>query len=116
MVLQSLAIYAGDDKTYVCYVKDRCLNPIDISNATCYFTVKVRKDDTAPTIQKSTAVSGEGEIGAANKGEMYFYLVPADTSGLEIRQYVFDIKVVLSSGKVYTVAEGILNLNEPVSL
>jgi uncharacterized protein YlzI (FlbEa/FlbD family) len=45
---------------------------------------------------------------------MFFYLVPADTVSLEIRQYVYDVKVTLLTGKKYTVLEGVINLLEPV--
>jgi len=117
MVLQSLSLFAGNDKTYVCYVKDRCLSAIDLTGAIGVLTAKMSKDDSVAVFQKRTDVAGEGEIGAANKGEMYFYLVPADTSTLETgRQYVFDIKVQVGSGKVYTVAEGTILLKQPVNL
>ena len=42
------------------------------------------------------------------------YLVPADTSALDIRQYVFDVRVTLATGKVYTVLDGTIDLQQPV--
>jgi len=114
MVSKNLELFKGNNKQYVCYVKDRQLQPIDISNGVCYFTAKEDRSDPTPVIEKSTNVPGEGQIGAANKGEFYFYLVPADTSSLEQNQYFFDVTVVLSSGKLYTVAQGMLYVKDPI--
>jgi len=113
-VFQNITLYAGDDKTYVIYVKDRDLNPVDITGATAVLTIKETKSGSA-LIQKSTANADEGQIGAANKGEIYFHIVPDDTKDLDIMQYVFDVRVTMSSGKIYTVIEGTINLKEPVN-
>jgi len=115
MAYKNLDLYKGNNKQYVCYVKDRTLTAIDISNAVCTLTVKREKSDVSPTFQKSTNVPGEGEIGAANKGEFYFYIVPADTTSLETRQYVFDIKIAMPTATLYTVAEGVIYMREPVN-
>jgi len=116
MEFKSLQLFAGNDKTYVCYAKTRCLDPIDITGGVAVLSLKRDRDDTAFVLQKRTDVAGEGEIGAANKGEFYFYIVPADTTGWEYRQYPFDIKLQDASGKVYTVAHGVIELQEPVNL
>lgn len=109
-----LTLSLGDSKQYVCYVKDRNLNPINISNAVCY--LKVWEDTTqAPIITKATNVSGEGLIGAADKGEFYFYLVPADTENLSAQQYPYEISVDIN-GNHYTVSQGIINMeSHPVT-
>lgn len=112
---ESFDIYAGNNRQLRVLVRDDDLNVIDITGATGVFTVKTTKSATSASIQKSTAVSGEGQIGAADEGEMFFFLVPADTSSLDIRQYVFDVKVTLSNGKAYTVVEGVVNLIEAVN-
>ena len=115
VVFQNLTLYAGDNKTYVIYVKDRDLNEVDLTGATGVFTMKETKDDAVASVSKSTAVAGEGEIGAANHGEMYFYLVPDDTKDLDIRQYVFDFRVTLANSKTYVVLEGTINLLQSVN-
>lgn len=114
MAFKNFTLYAGNSKTYVTYVKDRWLNPIDVQNAIGTMTVKVNKDDVTPLIQKHTNVSGEGAIGTHEAGEMYFYFVQADTISLSPRQYVFDVKVQLN-GKTYTVAEGVINILQAVN-
>jgi len=112
---QNLDLYADNNKTYHIYVKDRNLEPIDLTGATCVLTVKDEKGGTT-VIQKSTAVAGQGEIGAPDQGEAYFYIVPADTSALAYQQYVYDVKVTLANTKTYTVLEGIINLLQPVNV
>jgi len=113
MPYEKIEIYADNNRTLRVYVKDEDLNVIDLTGATAVMTVRETKDDPV-VFTKSTAVSGEGQIGAADEGEIFFYLVPSDTASLDIRQYVFDVEVTLSSGKKYTVLEGIINLLQPV--
>jgi hypothetical protein len=109
-----IEMYADNNRTFRVYVKDGNLDIIDLTGATGVFTMKVTKQSTTPSVQKSTAVAGEGQIGAADEGEMFFFIVPADTSSLDIRQYVFDVSVTLANGKSYTVLEGTINLLQPV--
>ena len=108
-------LYANNNRRLRCYVRDGDLNIIDLTGATCVFTVKMSKSDTSPTIQKSTAVSGEGQIGSADQGECFFYILPTDTDSIDIAQYVYDVTVTLADGNSYTVVEGVLNLLEPVA-
>jgi len=112
-----LDIYAANDKTITVYVKDKDLNVINLAGARAVFTVRKTKDSPTVLIQKDTANPSEGEIGSPNWGEIFFYIVPADTSGLDQQEeYVFDVRVQVASGKVYTVLEGIMLLREPVNL
>lgn len=107
-------LYADSNRRLRCYIRDGNLNIINLTGATCVFTVKLTKDDASPTIQKSTAVPSEGQIGSADQGECFFYIVPADTSGLAICQYVYDVRVTLADGNTYTTVEGVVNLQQPV--
>lgn len=107
-------IYANNNRTIRLFVKDDDLNVIDLTAATAVLTVKRTKDATAVTFSKTTATPAQGAIGAADEGEAFFYILPADTASLTIGQYVFDVKVTLSSGKKYTVVEGLINLLQPV--
>lgn len=110
----SIDMYLSDNRTFRVFVKTPDLNVVDLTGATGVMTIKVDKSSSV-LIQKSTANASEGAIGAADEGEMFFYLVPADTSSLDARQYVFDVSVTLTNGKKYTVLEGVLNLDQPVS-
>jgi hypothetical protein len=111
----SMELYRDDDRRLRVYIRDGDLNIIDLTGATCLFTAKINKGDATPVIQKSTANPSEGIIGAADEGECFFFIVPADTENLDICQYVYDVRVTLSDGKTYTTVEGVLNLLEPVS-
>jgi hypothetical protein len=107
-------LYADNNRRLRVYIRDGDLNIVDLTGATCIFTVKMTKNDTSPTIQKSTAVSGEGQIGSPDQGECFFYILPSDTDSLAIAQYVFDVTVILADGNEYTSVEGVLNLLQPV--
>lgn len=105
---ESIDLYAGSDRTLRVYIKTPELNIVDLTGAIGLLTIKTDKDAT------TTILSRTGVLGATDEGEIFFYLVPADTSALAIRQYVYSIKIILSSGKVYTVLEGVINLLQPV--
>jgi len=105
---------SGDNRTIRLYVKNPDLDIVNLTGATCLFTVKTDKEISAITFQKSTAVSGQGEIGDIELGEVFFYIVPEDTESIDIRQYVFDIRVNLANGKTYTVLEGVIDLQKSI--
>ena len=107
-------LYANNDRTFRVFIKTPDLNIVNLTGAQGLFTVKTDKSSTSPVIQKSTLVGTQGAIGSPDQGEMFFYLVPSDTVNLDIRQYVFDVKAKLSTGKTYTVLEGVINLDQPV--
>jgi len=110
----SFDLYAGSDRRLRVYVKDMDLNIVNLTGAVCVFTMRHTKSEPI-VIQKSTAVPGEGQIGAADEGECFFFLIPADTSSLPICQYVFDVTVTLASGATYKgTVEGVVNLLQPV--
>ena len=111
---EPMDIYANNDRTLRVYVKTPDLNIVNMTGAQGLLTVKTDKDATASVITKTTASGTQGAIGSPDQGEMFFYIVPADTVSLSIRQYVYDVKVTLATGKKYTVMEGVINLLDPV--
>lgn len=110
----TIDLFADNDRQLRLLVRNGNLQIIDLTGATAVFTVKLRKSDTVPIFTKSTAIVGEGMIGAADEGEAFFFIEPSDTDSLDICQYVWDVTVTLSDGKVYTVSSGLLNLLQPV--
>lgn len=112
--MNSIDVYAGSNRTLRVYITDPDLKIVNLTGATGVFTVKEDKSDLFPTIQKSTAIAGQGQIGSPDQGEMFFFLVPEDTEDLDIQQYVYDVRLILPSGKSYTVMEGLINLLQPV--
>ena len=108
-----LSLYAGNDKTYVVYVTNKNKIPVDIEGGRAIFTFKKNKGGTV-LFTKDTDIPAEGEIGAGNKGQAYFYISPADTVGLDTEEeYVFDVTVTIS-GKLYTVLEGVIFVDKTV--
>ena len=104
-------LYINNDRTLRVFIKDEDLNIVDLTGCTLVLTARKEAGD-APVFTKSTAVAAEGAIGAADEGECFFYIIPADTASLE-GQYIFDIALTTAASKTYTVLEGILNLLEP---
>lgn len=111
----SLDLYQDNNRRLRVYIRDGDMNIVNLTGATCVLTVKLTKDDAIAVIQKSTSISGEGEIGSADQGECFFYIEPSDTSSLDIAQYVFDVSVTLSDGSYYTAIDGVLNLQQRVA-
>jgi hypothetical protein len=107
-------IYANNDRTLRVYVKTPDMNIVSMTGAQGLLTVKTDKDATTAVITKTTLDGTQGAIGSPDQGEIFFYLVPADTASLPIRQYVYDVRVTLLTGKKYTVLEGVINLLDPV--
>ena len=111
---QSIDLFANNDRTFRVFVKTPDLNIVNLTGAQGILTVKTDKCSPTVIFQKSTMVGTQGAIGSPDQGEMFFYIVPADTATLDIRQYVFDVRTTLSPGKSYTVLEGVINLDKPV--
>ena len=111
---EPMDIYANNDRTLRVYVKTPDMNIVNMTGAQGLLTVKTDKDATSAVITKTTLDGAQGAIGSPDQGEIFFYLVPADTASLPIRQYVYDVRVTLLTGKKYTVLEGVINLLDPV--
>lgn len=110
---ESIDMYAKNNRIFRVYVKDADLNIVNVAGSTGVWTFKKTKAD-APLFAKSTAIPAQGAIGSPDQGELIFYIVPADTVNLDIRQYVFDVRLTLPGGATYTVVEGVVNLLQPV--
>lgn len=111
---ETINMFAGSDRTFRVFIKTPDLNIVNLTGAQGLLTVKKDKSDSVASITKSTLSGTQGQIGSPDQGEMFFYLVPSDTSSLDVRQYVYDVRLTLSSGKTYTVLEGVMNLEESV--
>lgn len=109
MTFQNLFLYAGNDKEYIVYVKDRDLVPIDLTGASAVMTFRESKSNPDVSLEV------DGVISIPTEGEVRFTLVPEDTATLSIRQYVFDVKITTATSKVFTVIDGVLTLKQGVS-
>ncbi len=108
----NLEVYRGDDKTWKITFKDANQNPIDITGATVWFTVKENATDTDPqaVIQKQITTHT-----VPLQGETELILVPADTQNLEATDYEYDMQLV-TGGKVTTFMRGTFNVLQDISI
>jgi hypothetical protein len=99
----ALQVVRGSSKTIDLTVTNEDGNPVDLTGSTVYFTVKRLVTDASPLIQKKSSDALEIDIFDPRGGVARIYLNPADTQNLALNPYVFDVWVVLSSGKRYPV-------------
>ena len=93
----------GDTKPITLKFKDKDGNPVDITGATIWFTVKKSPadDDSLAVIQKeiTTHINPTGGISS-------FTIEHLDTNNLELISYYYDIQLVDAGGNVTTVIYG----------
>jgi len=101
----AIRIIRGTSKTYLLSVTDEEGERVDLNGARIIFSVKRSLDDEHTLVQKdSQKGTAQVEILTPTKaGQANIYLVPSDTNTLDVRDYVFDVWVILSSGKRYAV-------------
>ena len=99
----SIEMYKGTSKTFVLSVVDENNVIVDLTGATIYFTVKDGIGEVNPLVQKKSSNALEIDIFDPRGGKAKIYLSPSDTQALALKPRVFDVWVVLSSGKRYVV-------------
>jgi hypothetical protein len=92
-----LEIAKGENKTFGFTHKDTSGNIITLVGATVHFAVRTTAKATTALITKSSATPSEITIDDAANGHANIFLVPGDTSALDVEDYVYDIWVVDSS-------------------
>jgi uncharacterized protein YggU (UPF0235/DUF167 family) len=110
----SIEIYQGESKDLELEIvqevdqpdETTAEEPVDLNGSKICFTVKKKVADTSPLISKDSTNALEIEITApAEDGMAIIHIVSDDTMNLEAGTYVFDVWVVLSSGKKAIVIE-----------
>jgi len=113
--MRTVTIFRINNRTLKCTAWDKKNDvAIDITNATIHFNVKKRDTDEEYLFTKSTAEITEIEITDAPAGKFNIYIVPTDTEDLEPGQYYFDVTLVTTGTKRYTLIKGYLQLEEPI--
>ena len=115
MVLRRLEMTRGDSKTFTLTFKNAAGVPYNLKNWVVFFTLKtnVCLDDSEASLQK--IVTTFADTTAGTSGVAAIELLPADTASLEAREYDFDIAVMTSDSKSYTVMKGKLDLQYDVT-
>ena len=105
----AITVYQGESKTFLLVIEQPDPNnpggciPVNLTGASLYFTVK-EKVGGQPKLQKTTPVAEGIEISDARSGIARIFLDPEDTLKLSTKKcYVFDVWVILSSGKRHPV-------------
>jgi len=75
----------------------------DLTGARVVLTVKETVADTNPIIQKISDFPAQAEVTVPRSGKAKIYLIPSDTQTLAIKQYVFDVWIILPNGKRFAV-------------
>ena len=105
----------GDSHTIDVYVQKKDpqnakkLIPVDLTNATSVLSVKAKESDTTYAVQITGAVIDP------TGGVLEFTFTPVDTAALPASVYVYDIRVTLPGGVVYTVIRDVLKLESTVT-
>jgi hypothetical protein len=100
----AISIIRGQSKTYALAVTDKNGDPVDLTGSRVIFSVKTSFCAEDALIRKdSNNGTTEIEITNALGGLADIKIVPSDTNTLDATEYIFDVWVVLSSGKQYPV-------------
>jgi len=99
----AVAIIKGTSRTYEIQVQDDHCAPVNLTGCIMYFTVKERKEDNAPLFQKTSQNALQIEFTDALGGIARVYVDPADTFYAYVKPYVFDVWLILTTGKRYVV-------------
>lgn len=92
----ALTVIRGTSKTFRVTVTDpETGKPFNLTGATLILTVKRRIEDAQPILRKTTEVMADAVITGPTAGVVEFYLVPADTKNKDIREYVFDVWLIV---------------------
>lgn len=102
----------------------RTVTDLPAAIAVAWLTIKRHhgQPDIEAKLQKRitpTDVPGTGQIVAAGgpgvNGDLRFDLTAADTGALGVKPLIHDIQIMLTTGKVYTIEKGTLQLTADVT-
>ena len=99
----AVTVIRGTSKTLEMIVTDSDGKASDLTGARVVLTVKETVADTNPIIQKISDFPAQAEVTVPRSGKAKIYLIPSDTQTLAIKQYVFDVWIILPNGKRFAV-------------
>ena len=119
LAVQITGFVVGDDLEVRRTVTDL---PAPIESAWLTFKRYPRQPDEEAILQKKITtvdVPGVGQIVVAGEpdvnGDLRFDLTPTDTMVLDTRLRAYDIQIKLTTGKIYTIEKGTLQLTGDVT-
>lgn len=109
-------VYRGDEKNWGLSFIDSTNLPIDLSNRTLYFTVKIDKSDldSQAVLKKSIFIPA----GTGLDGNFTFTLLSSETQSIQEGSYHCDFRLSYQSlpTKIFETIEGIIEIEQPVTL
>jgi hypothetical protein len=100
----AVIVIRGESKTFKLCVVDESGVPVDLTGARLIMTVKEDITDELCVIRKDSSKGvGEIDIDEPKAGCAKIYLTPSDTHNKDCGEYIFDVWVVLASGKQHPV-------------
>lgn len=114
------AMFTGDHRTFELTVQQFSnvtgeLVAVDITGGTLAFSVKDSLSSVTVIIAKSSAVIGQIDIVDPVNGRADINLVLADTATLGCGDYIFDVQLTTSTGRIHTLVRGTLTLETDVT-
>jgi len=91
----SIEMFRGTSKTFDLTVTDDSGQPVDLTGATLYLTIKERMDDQLPLVQKKSSDALQIDIYDPRAGKARIYLEPGDTQNLALKPRFFDVWAIL---------------------
>lgn len=121
----SIEIYQGESKDISIEITQEVPNvnnvpveePVDLTGSALYFSVRSKASSPEVLIEKNSSDALQIEIlTPLTGGVAVIHLVPDDTKHINASEYVFDVWIVLSSGKRMPVVEiSAFVVKEPVT-
>ena len=96
-------IYQGESATITLKVTDSANKAVDLTDGAVIMTVKTSIYDSAPLFQKYSTEVTQIAITEPRAGKAEIYISSSDTSTLDPVSYIYDIWVILESGKKHPV-------------
>lgn len=112
MLKKNFSLTRGDSEDYIITFSHPGGTPYNITGWTIFFSLKTNfdLDDADASLRKVITSHTDPTNGITT-----ISLVPADTASLEPRDYDYDVKILLSDGKVKTLLKGKFTLDYRVT-
>lgn len=102
---KNIILRANNYNLLDCYVYDEDVELLNITGAKVFFTIKNKPTDADASAVLSKTITS---LADPQNGEFKIELTDTNTESL-IGNYVYDIKIKLITGEIYTLAEGWIN-------
>jgi hypothetical protein len=100
----AVVVIRGESKTFQITVVDEAGEPVNLTNARLIMTVKPDIREEACLFRKdSDKGAAQIDIDEPKAGKAKIFVVPSDTHNQDCGEYLFDVWVVLTSGKQHPV-------------